>query len=110
MADERDDFPIEDEVITLTDEDGHDHDFIFLDVIQVDEKEYAVLVPAGSDQGDEEDEAVILRMDTDEQGESSLVTIDDDDEWQRVVDAWDQLEEEDVDEGDEAGDDEEESS
>lgn len=99
MADGRDDFPLEEEVITLTDEDGQDHDFVFLDIIQVDEKEYAVLVPAGSE-GEDDDEAVILRMETDDKGESSLVTIDDDEEWQRVVDAWDQLEDEDGEEED----------
>lgn len=88
----KDDYPIdEEEVITLTDEDGEDHDFVFLDVIQVDEKEYAVLMPADGDGDEDEDDAVILRMETDENGESALVAIEDDDEWQKVLDAWEQL-------------------
>ncbi len=48
MANPRDDVPFdEEEVITLTDEDGSEQDFIFLDAIQVGTSRYAVLVPTG---------------------------------------------------------------
>ena len=139
MANPRDDVPFdEEEVITLTDEDGSEQDFIFLDAIQVGTSRYAVLVPTGpvqatpdltggTENGDDEDasepeaadllpnlappevsededEALILRMDTDEQGEMALVAIEDEDEWQRVVDAWDQLGDLEEDEDEDADD------
>ncbi len=43
-------------------------------------------------------------MDTDEQGEMALVAIEDEDEWQRVVDAWDQLADLEEDEDEDADD------
>lgn len=35
-------------IITLTDEDGTDKDFEFLDLIDLDDKEYVVLLPVES--------------------------------------------------------------
>jgi putative Holliday junction resolvase len=82
---------LEDEVITLTDEDGQEHQFAILDVIEVDSKEYAILIPTDEAEEDSEDEAVILRLETDETGEEVLVDIEDDEEWQRVAQAWEEL-------------------
>jgi putative Holliday junction resolvase len=93
MAHDHDHEHLEDEVITLTDEDGHEHQFAILDVIEVDNKEYAILIPAGEEVEDEEseEEAVILRLETDETGEEILVDIEDDEEWQKVAQAWEEL-------------------
>ncbi|HEX3032452.1 MAG TPA: DUF1292 domain-containing protein [Bacillota bacterium] len=74
----------QDNIVTLTDEDGQDHDFEVIDVIKVDEGEYAILRPMD----DEEDEAIILKVDTDEDGNEILLDIEDDDEWEKVADAW----------------------
>lgn len=96
----------EEDIIVLTDEDGVDHEFAMVDMINVEDNEYAILVPI--DEGVEDsDEAVILKVETDEDGEETLVEIEDDAEWDRVAEAWEELlEEEDWD--DEEFDDEDE--
>lgn len=90
-----------DEIIMLLDEEGNEHEFALLDVIEVDGNEYAILIPAGEGEDDEADEAVILRMEQDESGNESLVDIEDEDEFNRVAAAWEELLEEDGDEDDE---------
>ena len=82
------------DVIVLTDEEGKEHEFTIVDVIEVGEREYAVLLPPE----EEGDEAVILRIDKDGDGEDIFVDIEDDDEYDRVAEAWDRL----LDEEDEA--------
>ncbi len=72
----------EPEVITLQDEDGLEHRFNVVDIVEVDRRRYAVLLPE-----DEEDAAaVIFRM----EGEDRLVPIDDDEELTRVMNALEQ--------------------
>ncbi len=74
----------ESDVITLQDEDGVEHRFNLVDVIEVDRRKYAVLLPE-----DEEDAAaVIFRMES----EDRLVPIEDDDELGRVMAALEQTE------------------
>lgn len=75
----------DDEVITLVDEDGEEHDFTVLDIIEVEDREYAILVPLEEDV--ETDEIVIFRFDQDEAGNEILVDVEDD-EWEKVADAW----------------------
>ena len=79
--------------ITLVDEEGHEHRFNLLNVLEVDGLKYAVMVPEVS-QGDEE-EAVVFRIDTDEAGEEILVDIEDDDEFAKVCEVLEDLYEED---------------
>ena len=86
---------LESENIILVDEDGDEHTFSILDVIEVDGSEYAILQPADDEDDDEEPEAVILKIENDENGEEVLSYIEDDDEWEKVADAWqDAMEEE----------------
>ena len=96
----------EDEVITLVDEDGKEHQFALLDVIEVDENEYAILIPAEDGDAEEADEAVILRMEEDDEGNKVLVDIDDEAEFERVATAWEELldEEDGLDDDDEGED------
>jgi len=69
----------ESDVITLQDEDGLEHRFNIVDIVEVDRRRYAVLLPE-----DEEDAAaVIFRMES----EDRLVPIEDDDELGRVMSA-----------------------
>ena len=105
-----------DDVIVLTDEDGQEREFSIVDVIEVDGREYAILVPTDETHDDDDaDEAVILRIDHDEDDNEVLVDIEDDEEWERVAEAWEQMldeeEDEDMDdddwEEDESEDDEE---
>jgi len=84
------------DVITLLDEDGTEHEFNIVDVLDVDERRYAILQPMSA--GEESDTAVIFRMEDD-----TLVTIEDDAEFERVRQAF-----EDTHADDEAADDEDE--
>jgi uncharacterized protein YrzB (UPF0473 family) len=75
------------EVLTLTDEEGNEHQFSVIDIIEMDNSEYAILLPLESGE-EEEEEAIILRIDTDDDGNEILVDIQDDDEWEKVADTW----------------------
>lgn len=79
--------PEHDEVITLVDEEGKEHDFTVVDIIEVEGSEYAILLPAQEDA----DEAVILKFAKDEEGNEILVDIEEDEEWEKVADAWEEL-------------------
>ena len=87
-----------DNIITLVDEDGQEHRFDLLNIVELDEVRYAVMVPEGTGQesGEEEEEAVIFRIETDEEGEEVLVDIEDDEEFERVCNYLDQLMEEEM--------------
>lgn len=76
-----------DELIILTDEDGNEHEFSLIDVIEVDDNQYAILLPV---EEEEEGEAVIFRIE-EEDGEDILVDIESDDEFERVVEAWEEI-------------------
>lgn len=81
----------EDEVLTLTDEEGVEHDFSVIDIIELDGSEYAILLPLegqGEGADEDEEEAIILKIDTDEEGNEVLVDIEDDEEWEKVADTW----------------------
>jgi Protein of unknown function (DUF1292). len=80
--------------ITLVDEEGHEHRFNLLNIVEIDNAKYAVMIPEIQESEAEQDEAVIFRIDTDEEGEEVLVDIEDDDEFAKVCEALDELEEE----------------
>lgn len=75
----------ENDLITLIDDEGNEHEFSVLDILEVGEEEYAILIPAGVDE--EADEVVIFRFSVDEEGNEVLVDLEDD-EWEKVADAW----------------------
>jgi uncharacterized protein YrzB (UPF0473 family) len=84
------------DTITLTDEDGQEHEFLHLDTIEVDGSTYFVLIPVSEeDEDSEEDEAIILKLGQDEEGNEMLLDIEDDEEWEKVADAWNSLDEDD---------------
>lgn len=79
------------EIITLTDENGEDMDFEFLDQIDYEGKRYAVLLPPIEDVEGEEDnedeEVLILQVEDDENEDTeSYVFVDDDDILSAVFD------------------------
>ena len=87
MSDEKE--ILENENVVLVDEDGVEHTFALLDVIELEGSEYAILQPLSEElTDDEEPEAVILKIETDENGEEILSDIEDDSEWEKVADAW----------------------
>ena len=82
MAEETFDF--EEEVFTLTDEEGNESDFEFIGRIELGENTYVALVPVDGD----EEEYVILKAAKDENGEEYLSTIEDDEEFDKAADAF----------------------
>ena len=77
----------DEDLITLLDEDGVEHEFSLVEVLEVDQRRYAVLQPVVS--GEESETAVIFRMEDD-----TLITIEDDAEFERVRQAFEAEEEE----------------
>ena len=66
----------QDNIIELTDENGEKACFEFLDLIEFEEEEYAVLLPC--EIADEAGEVVILKLEnTDNPDEESYVGVDD---------------------------------
>ncbi|MFY9174555.1 MAG: DUF1292 domain-containing protein [Peptococcia bacterium] len=86
-----------DEKIVLVDEDGVEHEFALIDVIEVDNEEYAILQPLNDFDEDDAD-AIILKITKDENGDDILIDIEEDEEWEKVADAWQEMIEEDEEE------------
>ena len=70
------------DIYTLTDETGKESEFELIGSCEFEGKTYLALIPVE----DGMDEYVILRLEADEKGEEILVTIEDDDEFDRVAD------------------------
>lgn len=73
--------------IVLTDENGEEIEFEVITKLDIEDKEYVIVVP----KDEETDEAVALRIDKDEDGNDLLVTVDDEDEFAIVVEAYETL-------------------
>ena len=58
-----------DNIVTLNDEDGNEVKFEFLDLVELDEEEYVVLLPVSEDGEEDEGEVVILKVE-DSDGDS----------------------------------------
>ena len=86
------DFEDKDNIVETVDEDGNVINFKLFDIIEFENKEYALLLPVESEE-DEDDELVIMRLVKDEE-EYSFETIDDDDEFDRVSEYLEELGEE----------------
>ncbi len=82
-------------VLVLVDEEGEEHEFELLAELEIEEDIYRVLVPLFSfeeeEVDDDEVEVVILKVVFDEEGNEFLSDIEDDEEWERVADAWQEL-------------------
>lgn len=74
---------LDDNIVVLNDEEGNEVQFEFLDLVELDDEEYVVLLPVteeGEEEGEEEEgEVVILKLeDTDEDSEEeSYVGVED---------------------------------
>ena len=67
-----------DNIIVLNDENGKEVQFEFLDLIELDQEEYVVLLPVVEEGAEDEGEVVILKIeDTENEDEESYVSIDD---------------------------------
>lgn len=73
-----------DNIIVLNDENGEEVHFEFLDVIELDEEEYVVLLPVEEEE-EAEGEVVILKVeDTENEEEESYVSVEDEDTLNKV--------------------------
>jgi len=81
---------VDPEIIQLVDENGQEVDFELVASFELDETRYAVVVPV---EGEGED-AYILKVDQDENGEDIFVGIEDEEEFNDVVEAYNELMEE----------------
>lgn len=73
-----------DNKIILNDEDGNEIEFEFLDLVEVDEKEYVVLLPV---EEAEKGEVVIFRIEGEGEDES-YVSLDSEEEAEKVFEAF----------------------
>ncbi|HOK63902.1 MAG TPA: DUF1292 domain-containing protein [Bacillota bacterium] len=81
-----------DDLIVLTDEEGNEEVFrILIDDLFVEDRQYVVLMPLIEDL-EAEAELVILRVESLEEGEATLVTISSDEEWEEILKAFEDLE------------------
>ena len=62
--------------VILVDEDGNEMRFEVLEVIEYEGEDYAILV---AEEGDDADTVVIVRVDTDENGEETFSSVEDED-------------------------------
>ncbi len=81
------------EKFTLTDEDGNELEFELIGSGEVDGVMYYAMIPADEAADEDRDtfEYVILKSEVDENGDESLFTIDDDEEFDRVADFFDDM-------------------
>ena len=110
------DSDMEAEIYTLTDEDGKESDFELIGRHDIDGQSYVALAPVdedGEEEGSEDEDEigfVVLRV-AEEDGEEIFVTIDDDEEFDRIADIFEDELFQDVDydgeEGEEGGENEE---
>ena len=81
-------------ILILIDEEGEEHEFELLAELEIEDEKYRVLVPFDDEEADEDEdefEVVILKVVVDEEGNEFLSDIEDDEEWERVADAWQEL-------------------
>ena len=69
-----------DNIVILNDEEGNEVKFEFLDLVELDDEEYVVLLPVTEEGEEEEGEVVILKVedtDDEESDEESYVGVED---------------------------------
>ncbi len=79
---------LEDNIIVLNDENGEEARFEFLDLIDLDDEEYVVLLPADDTEDEGAGEVVILKVEDSEDGSDleSYVSVDNEETLNRVFD------------------------
>jgi uncharacterized protein YrzB (UPF0473 family) len=72
------------ETILLNDEEGKEIEFDVLTKLDIEDKEYLIVTRTGEDDVD----AIALRVDKDSEGNEILVTIEDDEEFEMISEAY----------------------
>lgn len=75
------------DTITLTDEEGKETEFEVITKLDIEDKEYVVVVP----KNEEVDEAIALRIDNNDKSEEVLVPVEEDEEFNMVAEAYELL-------------------
>lgn len=81
-----------DNVVILTDDEGKEVEFEHIDTIEMDDECYVLLLPVE----DPDDGVVILKFETDENGDEILVGVENDDEAMAVLKKYDESVDEDM--------------
>ena len=80
------DLPEERRIVTFRDENGEEHQFVVIDLVEMNDRKYAIVADP-----DDEEEAFIFRLLHEDDGTPVLVEIEDDDEWDAVAEAWEDM-------------------
>lgn len=83
----------EEQIIETFDEDGNKVSFELLDIVTVEDVEYALLLPVDSQEDEEEGEILVMRLKKDGE-EFSFEAIEDDDEFNRIAQYIEEIEDE----------------
>jgi len=75
------------ETILLNDEEGNEIEFDVLTKLDIEDKEYVIVAPTG----EEDIDAIALRIDKDAEGNDILVTIEDDEEFEMISEAYETI-------------------
>ena len=89
-----------DNIVILNDEDGNEVKFEFLDLVELDNEEYVVLLPVTVEGEEEEGEVVILKIeDTDDENaeEESYVSVEDEEILNKVFEIFKEKFKDDID-------------
>ena len=70
--------------IVLNDEEGNEMEFEVITKLDIEETEYLIVAPIN----EEDAEAIALRIECDENGKDVLVTVDDEEEFEMVSEAY----------------------
>lgn len=81
------------DLIETFDENGNKVTFELLDIVAVDDVEYALLLPTDADENEDESEVLLMRLKKDGE-EYSFEAIDDDEEFNKVAAYIEELEDE----------------
>ncbi len=93
MSNEEELFDDEIYMLVLVDDEGEEHEFQLLAELEIEGETYRVLMPLFEEEEEEENDViVILKVVYDEEGNELMSEIEDDDELDMVVEAWQELE------------------
>ena len=79
---------LEDNIIILNDDEGHEVKFEFLDLIKYNEEDFVVLLPVPEEGSEEDNEVVILKLEDSEEDseQESYVSVDNEETLSAVFD------------------------
>ncbi|MGE5629282.1 MAG: DUF1292 domain-containing protein [Solirubrobacterales bacterium] len=78
--------------IMLNDEDGNEIEFEVITKLDIEDKEYVIVTP----KDDDTEDAIALRIEKDAEGNDVLVSVEDDEEFAMIEEAYETLFSEDV--------------